>query len=231
MSVKAIHLVWEESQQTAGSLLVMLAMADHSDDRLTCFPSTDHLADKCRLSPRQVTRIIDRLIEADELGILKKGHGRGNRTTYRLFPKLSTPVKGDILSSFNDLKGDIRDTEKVTSVTSSILKEPSVQPSLPRTSRGRLTDDEFINKLKSNPAYKGIDIDREIGKMQAWLETPRGKGRKLTRGFVVNWLNKVDAPMNGAHETHQSGYTRSGRLVGAASQKRSSDYKGVGKVV
>lgn len=62
-------------------------------------------------------------------------------------------------------------------------------------SRGYPPDDEFIASLKENPAYKGIDIEKELGKMKAWLMTPRGKRRKLTRGFIVNWLNKIDKPI------------------------------------
>lgn len=59
----------------------------------------------------------------------------------------------------------------------------------------QITDADFIKTLKNNPAYKGIDIDRELGKMDAWLLTPKGKGRQKTRRFVVNWLNKIDKPM------------------------------------
>jgi hypothetical protein len=55
--------------------------------------------------------------------------------------------------------------------------------------------ENFVQTLKANPAYKGIDIDREMGRMNAWLSTPRGKGRKLTKIFVVNWLNKIDVPL------------------------------------
>lgn len=56
-------------------------------------------------------------------------------------------------------------------------------------------DSAFVDGLKSNPAYVGIDIGREFGKMAAWLTTPRGKGRRLTKAFAVNWLNKADATM------------------------------------
>lgn len=55
----------------------------------------------------------------------------------------------------------------------------------------------FISQLKENPAYKGIDIDRELSKMDAWFLTPKGKGRKKTKGFIVNWLNKCDAEIGG----------------------------------
>lgn len=51
---------------------------------------------------------------------------------------------------------------------------------------------DFITSLKSNPAYKEIDIDRELSKMDAWLSTPKGKGRKKTTAFILNWLNKID---------------------------------------
>jgi hypothetical protein len=66
-----------------------------------------------------------------------------------------------------------------------------------------MADDEFIAELKKNPAYNGIDIDREIGKMRAWLTTPRGRSRKFTRTFVVNWLNRVDVPMATGSATEQ----------------------------
>lgn len=55
-----------------------------------------------------------------------------------------------------------------------------------------LTDEEFITTLKNSPAYKGIDIDRELAKMDTWFLTPKGKGRKKTRAFIVNWLNKCE---------------------------------------
>jgi len=62
--------------------------------------------------------------------------------------------------------------------------------------KGEMTDTEFIGQLKANIAYKGIDIDRELGKMDAWFLTPKGKGRQKTRRFIVNWLNKIDKPVN-----------------------------------
>ncbi len=56
-------------------------------------------------------------------------------------------------------------------------------------------DDAFIAALKANPAYLGIDVDREIGKLRAWLLTPRGRGKRLTRQRLVNWLNRCEPTM------------------------------------
>lgn len=58
-----------------------------------------------------------------------------------------------------------------------------------------MADEEFIETLKQNPAYKGIDLDREIGKLDAWLLTPRGRGKKKTQQRLVNWLNRTENPM------------------------------------
>jgi hypothetical protein len=59
------------------------------------------------------------------------------------------------------------------------------------------TPDEFLKSLRENPAYKSIDIDRELAKMDAWLQTPKGKRRQKTKGFILNWLNRIDTPIDG----------------------------------
>lgn len=52
---------------------------------------------------------------------------------------------------------------------------------------------DFLEELK--PLYPHVNFDAEFNKMRAWLLTPKGRNRKLTKGFVVNWLNKIDTPI------------------------------------
>jgi len=59
--------------------------------------------------------------------------------------------------------------------------------------KGKLSDEDFIKDLKTKEVYKGIDIDREFGKMDSWLMAH--PGRQKTRKFIVNWLNKIDKPI------------------------------------
>lgn len=59
-----------------------------------------------------------------------------------------------------------------------------------------LADDAFVVALKVLPAYEGVDVDRELSKMDAWLMTPRAHGKRKTRGFVVNWLNRAERTMS-----------------------------------
>lgn len=64
-------------------------------------------------------------------------------------------------------------------------------------------DIKFIVTLKTNFAYSHIDIDTELGKMDAWLLAH--KGRKKTRRFVVNWLNKIEKPLEILELKHKYG--------------------------
>ncbi len=57
----------------------------------------------------------------------------------------------------------------------------------------QLSDFDFINELKTKEVYKGIDIDRELGKMDTYLMTR--PGRQKTRRFIVAWLNRIDKPL------------------------------------
>lgn len=64
----------------------------------------------------------------------------------------------------------------------------------PSTSEASMLSDSCF-MLKMKQLYTWLDVDKEISKMQAWLLTPKARGRKLTRRFIVNWLNRQDKPM------------------------------------
>lgn len=51
-----------------------------------------------------------------------------------------------------------------------------------------LLDEEFWAEMRRH--YPNIDVDAESRKMDAWLLAR--PGRKKTRQFVINWLNKVE---------------------------------------
>jgi hypothetical protein len=63
-----------------------------------------------------------------------------------------------------------------------------VKKSKEKKSSIKLTDAEFLEALKTNPVYKDIKIDVELGKMDGWLKA--NPYRKKTRRFIVNWLNR-----------------------------------------
>jgi hypothetical protein len=55
------------------------------------------------------------------------------------------------------------------------------------------TDEEWLADTKQ--AYHWVDWPTELTKMQTWLALPKNKGRKMTRDFILNWINKIPAPV------------------------------------
>ncbi len=94
-------------------------------------------------------------------------------------------------------KGDINSPSPSPSpspITSLIPDDVGGKPAVSRAPRASTsTDGEWLAGLKSNPTYLGVDVDRELGKMQAWCAANR---KEPTRRRFVNWLNRCDKPMS-----------------------------------
>jgi hypothetical protein len=85
-----------------------------------------------------------------------------------------------------DREGEREGEGSVRGEAVQVAKQPSRQ----------LTDDEWLQtKVRSNPAYTNLNIDQELGKMDAWLSTRPQKQK--TRRFIINWLNRAEKPVNG----------------------------------
>ena len=74
--------VWASSQQKGGELLVMLALADFSNDAGESWPSIPVLAQKARLTDRQVQRVLNTLEELGEIRRNRSNGGRNRRNHY-----------------------------------------------------------------------------------------------------------------------------------------------------
>ncbi len=51
-----------------------------------------------------------------------------------------------------------------------------------------VSDDQWLDSLQSNPAYKLLQVRTEYARAQVWAETNK---RQCTRRFFVNWLNRA----------------------------------------
>jgi uncharacterized protein YdaU (DUF1376 family) len=58
------------------------------------------------------------------------------------------------------------------------------------------TDAEWLTSLSKDAAYQGIDVGREHAKMARWCATNR---QQPTRRRFINWLNRIEKPLNGPH--------------------------------
>lgn len=57
-----------------------------------------------------------------------------------------------------------------------------------------VTDSEWLESLKQSKAYEGINVEREFHKAHQWISAKRG--RRFTRKFFTNWLNRVEPEIN-----------------------------------
>jgi hypothetical protein len=74
--------VWTYSQQSGGSLLLMLALADFANDAGECWPSIPVLAHKARLTEREIRYLLPKLEQAGELRLDRSKGGRNRRNRY-----------------------------------------------------------------------------------------------------------------------------------------------------
>ena len=88
MSVRTMARVWDLSQHSGSDLLMLLAIADFSDDNGNAYPAVPTLAEKCRMSPRNANLILANLKKSGEL-IVKQNEGP--KGTNRYLIRLQTP--------------------------------------------------------------------------------------------------------------------------------------------
>jgi hypothetical protein len=103
MSIKVMARVWENETVTDHTeLLILLAMADFSDDAGNCFPSINRLAKKSRLSDRQAHRVIKKLCDKRWLELVEKGgvrNGKNVSNRYKiLLADLQEQKEGDVMT-------------------------------------------------------------------------------------------------------------------------------------
>ena len=189
MSIKVMTDVWASKLYSSGTLLVLLAMADYADDRCTCRPSVSSLAQKARLTDRQVQRIL-RKLEADgaittvgkyptrtgspiaiyqiNLVMLSKG--------VKMSP-IENSAKGDICTlrrvTSETTKGDIRSGRRVTPMSPDPSLDPSEEgrkegyPSLPSLpdAREAETPDTDPDEERQDDIERSVALltDSEVG--------------------------------------------------------------------
>ncbi|GAB4402234.1 MAG: hypothetical protein OHK003_29480 [Anaerolineales bacterium] len=92
MSVETSNRVWKQSGKGGTPLLLLLAMADWSDDWGYCHPSIEQMAIKCRQTERNILNLIADLEKSSELRRLvrgKGGRGKGSGSVYQVITGLN----------------------------------------------------------------------------------------------------------------------------------------------
>lgn len=76
----------------------------------------------------------------------------------------------------------------------------------------KLADEShWLAEIKAIYNPLGVDVDTQLAKARAWLLGPKGKGRKLTQQFFINWLSRADTTMTTSQPS--SDYAEQNRIA------------------
>lgn len=169
MSVRAITRVFEASQHAGSELLMLVVLADYSDDQGNSYPSVASLARKCRMTTRNANYVLGALQASGELRVLMN-QGPGGVNRYRLMLdrmgeqplKPASPLKATSPPEAG-FSPEAPFTLKPTSATPEAgfpkpLKPASDEPSLNRQEPSSTSPEAPIRKRATLPIcdYDGI---------------------------------------------------------------------------
>lgn len=181
MSIKVMARVWEQSSQKGSTLLLLLAIADHAADDGYCWPSTQTLAEKIRMSVRSVIRQIKILETLGELYVIRGN--RNNRYIVRLgMPdsqllevlrnrqEIISPIGDNLAHNDNLASDDTSDTHRCQVVTPEVTQLCHPNHHEPSFNHQNQTPDGDISEDNSWPNDSHFSPREEIPEEQTILE-------------------------------------------------------------
>ena len=219
MSIKIMSWVWENGPEDPVERLVLLALADFSNDAGECWPSMIGIGAKAGLTDRGARKVVRRLEAAGWLQT-SVGGGRGGKSVYRILtarnPEQET--RNDIPGIENPERGDAKPGTSVHKTRNSGSAEPSVTINKPKTRATRF--DEFWNAY---PHRGGVKRDRKTSLQryekamkagvteQTLIDAAKAlhRDRRVIEGYAkdpATWLNKegwtegIEAVPSQAHD-------------------------------
>jgi hypothetical protein len=146
-----------------------------------CKIMKDECKDSVRLTSRRIARD-EKLRKANRLYVAKH--------------RSKVPCKVVVHDVKEVCKGENQNQSHISESESESEVRKEEEKRRPRVSlkRSPLPDEEWFNSLKQNPAYTGLDIDREKAKCETWCVT---NGKLFSRRRFVNWLNGAERPLTG----------------------------------
>lgn len=182
MSIDVLSWVLKNSEETLGRRLVLIVLADCAhEDGTGAWPSVQTIAEKARMSKRQVQRCLKDL-EASR-AIERDGNSRAGTTCW-------TVLMGDNSSPRQNDTGDIQATTEGENVTQTVIEEePSKTPPTPSTSD--LLWRRFVEMRQRSP--------KKLRRTEMDAGTKRMIQSALEVGTPEEWLYAIDAILSSAH--------------------------------
>jgi hypothetical protein len=223
MSIKVMTAVWEHSKAAGTDLLVLLALADNSDDDGYAFPSVAHAARKCKISTSTARRHMRRLQALDELVVIEGG-GRtstpgGTRSNlYRVlvFPPAeggtgNLPVPSDSArDGMAQAPGDGLAQARAEPSLLTVI-EPSLVPASPKRRKQQIPAGFAVTADMSEwCSGQGIRSD-PVTETTKFIDHHRSKGSTFADPMAAwrNWMRNADEYTGRTHSRPAAQTSRS----------------------
>ena len=186
MSVRIMAKVWAYSQRKDGELLVMLALADFANDAGESWPSLEVLAQKARLTKRQVCKVLDKLQAAGEIRRERSTGGRNRRTRYfiNLNSRENSEQKTVLKKHCN--KNSVFGDTKTVSYSSHALNRHRTVNKIESTESDKLIPDSLSTKEKGKRTRQAPD-DR-VKPFLTWFAGEYE--RRIGAPYAVKWAKE-----------------------------------------
>lgn len=184
MSVRAISRVLEASQHCGSELLMLVVLADYSDDAGNSYPSVTSLARKCRMTTRNANYILGALQAGGELRVLKN-QGPGGTNRYRL---MLDRMVGRPLKPASPLKASSPPEAGFTPEESFTLKSASATPEahFPKPLKPASDEPSLNRQEPSESARKRAATDPE-GFAEFWTTWPTTSRKQDRKKCAEHW--------------------------------------------
>lgn len=229
MSVAMMSLVWKCAPYSGNSLLVLLALADWSNDEGACWPSMASIAAKARIEKRSAQRIVRNLVSNGYLNIEDRAGKKGQHCYYI---QTEGMTKCHPLEATLPTQGMTEQSKEMTPASSDPSKEPSVE--LTAILEPPYRSKEFLEALHDWEQHKKEIRDplRPMGRKKLYKQlTAMGEQRaivaidySITRGW--RGVFEPNSGSNGRNGPSMS--TKADRSVEAARQAAAEFRNGTG---
>ena len=210
MSIKVMSYIWEHSQTREGSLLVLLAIGDFSDDHGKAYPSVNTLAKKARLSIRQTQYCLKSLVDSGELGI-EQNKGPHGCNLYRVqLLRGAITAGGAICSNDNIPKNtdipienhSVNEWGAITAGVQCSAPKPSIEPSIKkqRSSLHPIPEDfKISDSVRTWAAAHGFrDLEARLSHFIDWAIA----GEKKYANWDATFRNAIRGNWAGLSSTN-----------------------------
>ena len=166
MSIKIMSWVWENGPTDPTERLIMLALADYSNDEGVSYPSMIGLAEKACVTERGARGIVRRLESQGWLEI-KTGGGRGGKNVYRITGRKPGTTNRELETgnTENPERGDTKPGTRLQETRNLRSAEPSGTVKEPSFSKTEAKPVEILAEAASeNAASSFVAFRKQINK-------------------------------------------------------------------